>query len=143
MKLIKAKTTKRFGGSPYITLPKNTSLGESQDSSSSMNINEVASYLATIYEEEETIINVDELPVINSETPPSEGNVNAFYRMDWGVWMKGKLDKQGSPTPLTVADITWRAPDDSWGCHFGFFPVCILNDDFDILVKVFHVYYTD
>lgn len=143
MKLIKAKTTRRFGGEPYITLPRGAKVGEGDTPSpepKELTPDEVASYVATIYEEEPTDIVVSELEVIDKNNLPTEGSNNKFYRLSWGGWISSTLSKT---PPGTTATMYLRASDDSWGCNFTFCPLCLLNDDFDMLIKVFQVTYTD
>lgn len=121
-----------------------SSLFEPEDSSKkTLTPDEVASYVTSLYEEEPTDIVVSELPKIDRDTPPREESVNEFYLLTWGSWTRSSVSKT---PPGVVATMYWRAPDDSWGCNFTFCPLCLLplgEFDFQILIKVVRVTYTD
>lgn len=147
MKLIKAKSRKNTGGAPYITLPKGAKVGGGDTPSpepKELTPDEVASYVATIYEEEPTDIVVSELPKVDDHNPPMEGYNNSFYLLTWRGWTTSAISKT---PPGTVATMTMRSSDNAWGWHFTFCPLCLLplqdGLDFQILIKVFQVTYTD
>lgn len=121
-----------------------SSLFEPEESSKELTPDEVASYVVSIYEEEPTDIVVSELPKIDSHNPPMEGYNNSFYLLTWSGWTTSAISKT---PPGTIATMTMRSSDDSWGWHFTFCPLCLLplqdGLDFQILIKVFKVTYTD
>ena len=126
-----------------------SSLFEPEDSSKELTPDEIASYVASLYEEEPTDIVVSELPKIDSDNPPMEGlnnggYVNSFYLLTWSGWTGSAISKT---PPGTTADMTMRSSDDSWGWHFTFCPLCLLPSqdglNWQFLIKVFQVTYTD
>lgn len=135
MKLIKAKTTKRFGGSPYTTLPKNASLGESQDPSpKELTPDEVASYVLSLYEKESVNVEVSNLPVLNHSTPAGS---TGFYRMPYSYMQAEKV-----ATGVGLMGFKIRHTENTDTIEFVVRPLVLVNDAFEIIVDLISITHT-
>lgn len=106
MKLIKAKSTKRFGGKPYLTIPRGAEM-EHETPSQEVTTDNVVEYLVNENESDvpEDYKTLEEVPDFSIENLTNGNNGDATFKMTWGQWIQCVAEKTSSTTFLVVSGL--------------------------------------